>query len=52
MRVRWFGRTGRLFADELAAAHVPSVRAIRARLHVGQLRVQRIRTHLAALSNA
>jgi hypothetical protein len=38
-----------LFADEIAAARVPSIRAIRARLHVGQPRAQRIQGHLAAL---
>jgi hypothetical protein len=38
-----------LFADEIAAARVPSIRAIRAQLHVGQPRAQRIQGHLAAL---
>jgi hypothetical protein len=37
-------------AVELAAGRVPSVRAIRARLHVGQSRAQRLRTHLAMLN--
>jgi hypothetical protein len=37
-----------LFAAELAADRVPSVRAIRAALHVGQLRAQRLREYLAA----
>ena len=32
-----------VFAEELRAARIPSVRAIRARLHVGQPRAQRIR---------
>lgn len=36
-----------VFAAELAADHVPSVRAIRAALHVGQPRAQRLREHLA-----
>jgi hypothetical protein len=36
------------FAVELAAGRVPSVRAIRARLHVGQPRAQRVRGYLAA----
>jgi hypothetical protein len=36
-----------LFAEHLAADRVPSVRAIRARLHVGQLRAQRLRDYLA-----
>jgi hypothetical protein len=37
-----------LFAEELAADRVPSVRAIRAQLHVGQTRAQRLRDCLAA----
>jgi hypothetical protein len=37
-----------LFADHLAADRVPSVRAIRARLHVGQPRAQRLRDYLAS----
>jgi hypothetical protein len=37
-----------LFAEQLAADRVPSVRAIRAQLHVGQPRAQRLRDHLAA----
>ena len=40
------------FAGEVAAGCVPSGRAIRARLHVGQPRAQRVRAYLAALSNA
>jgi hypothetical protein len=36
-----------LFAEQLAADRVPSVRAIRAQLHVGQLRAQRLRDYLA-----
>jgi len=36
-----------LFAGQLASARVPSVRAIRAQLHVGQPRAQRLRDHLA-----
>lgn len=39
-----------LFADDLAANRVPSVRAIRARLHVGQPRAQRVRAYLATLT--
>jgi hypothetical protein len=35
------------FADQLAADHVPSVRAIRSQLHVGQPRAQRLRDYLA-----
>ena len=37
-----------VFAAELAADHVPSIRAIRAALHVGQPRAQRLRDYLAA----
>jgi hypothetical protein len=37
-----------MFAEELAADLVPSVRAIRAQLHVGQPRAQRLRDRLAA----
>ncbi len=40
----------RLFADDLAAGRVPSVRAIRTRLHVGQLRTQRAQAYLASLA--
>ncbi|MGD0705013.1 MAG: hypothetical protein ABSA02_34640 [Trebonia sp.] len=36
-----------LFAGQLAADRVPSVRAIRAQLHVGQPRAQRLRDYLA-----
>jgi hypothetical protein len=39
------------FAGEAAAGRVPSVRMIRARLHVGQPRAQRVRAYLTALSN-
>lgn len=39
-----------LFADDLAANRVPPVRAIRARLHIGQARAQRVRAYLAASS--
>jgi hypothetical protein len=38
-----------LFADDLEADRVLSVRAIRARLHVGQPRAQRVRAYLAVL---
>ena len=37
-----------IFADQLAADRVPSVRAIRAQLHVGQPRAPRLRDYLAA----
>jgi hypothetical protein len=39
-------RAAELFAGQLAADRVPSVRAIRAQLHVGQPRAQRLRDHL------
>ena len=39
-----------LFAAQLAADRVPSVRAIRAQLHVGQSRAQRLRDYLAVRS--
>jgi hypothetical protein len=44
-------RAVRVFADELAACRVPSVRAIRAQLHVGQPRAQRVRAHLSTLTS-
>jgi hypothetical protein len=40
------------FAGEVAAGRVPSVRAIRARLHVGQPRAQQVRAYLTARVNA
>jgi hypothetical protein len=40
-------RAAELFAGQLAADRVPSVRAIRAQLHVGQPRAQRLRDHLS-----
>lgn len=40
------------FAGEVAAGRTPSVRAIRARLHVRQPRAQRVRGYLAALADA
>lgn len=43
-------RAAQAFAVELAAGRVPPVRAIRARLHVGQPRAQRVRAYLAALN--
>jgi hypothetical protein len=36
-----------VFADQLAEDRVPSIRAIRAQLHVGQPRAQRLRDYLA-----
>jgi hypothetical protein len=44
-------RAAEEFAGEVAAGRVPSVRMIRARLHVGQPRAQRVQAYLAALSN-
>jgi hypothetical protein len=35
-----------LFAEQLAADRVPSIRAIRAQFHVGQPRAQRLRSTL------
>ena len=43
-------RAAQLFADHLAEDRVPSVRTIRAQLHVGQSRAQRLRDYLAALT--
>ena len=40
-----------LFAEDLAADRVPSVRAIRAGLHIGQPRAQRVRAYLATLGH-
>lgn len=41
-------RAAEVFADQLAGDRVPSIRTIRARLHVGQMRAQRLRDDLAA----
>jgi hypothetical protein len=41
-------RAAFVFAAELAADRVPSIRAIRAALHVGQPRAQRLRDYLVA----
>jgi hypothetical protein len=41
-----------LFADELAAGDVPSIRRIRAELHVGQPRAREIQQHLERLTPA
>ena len=43
-------QAARTFADDLAAGRIPSIRAIRSSMHVGQHRAQQIRGHLAALS--
>jgi hypothetical protein len=37
------------FADDMAAGRMPSIRAIRARLHVGQPWAQWMRAYLATL---
>jgi hypothetical protein len=42
-------RAAIVFADDLASNRVPSIRAIRAALHVGQPRAQRLRGHLAII---
>ena len=42
------GQAAELFAEQPAADQVPSVRAIRAQLHVGQARAQRLRDYFAA----
>ncbi len=38
-----------VFAADVAAGRVPSIRAIRSRLRVGQPRAQQVRAYLAAL---
>jgi hypothetical protein len=40
-------QAAKMFAEQLAADQVPSIRAIRAQLHVGQPRAQRLRGLLA-----
>src|SRR5207237_8375083 len=42
-----YARTAEAFATHVAAGTVPSIRAIRATLHVGQPRAQQVRAHLA-----
>ena len=42
----------RVFADELAAGDVPSIRRIRAELHVGQPRARQVQAHLETLTPA
>jgi hypothetical protein len=39
------------FADDLASNRVPSVWTIRARLHIGQPRAQRVQAYLATISS-
>ena len=43
-------QAAQLFADDLAAGCVPSVRTIRTRLHVGQPHAQRTQANLASLA--
>jgi hypothetical protein len=43
-------QAARLFAEQLSADRIPSVHTIRAMLHVGQPRAQRLRDYLAAVS--
>lgn len=43
-------RAAVVFAADLAADRVPSIRAIRAALHVGQPRAQRLRGYLATVT--
>ncbi len=45
-------QAARAFAGDVAARRVPSVRAIRAQLHVGQPRAQRVCAYLTGLTNA
>jgi hypothetical protein len=42
-------RAAEEFADEVAAGRMPPIRAIRARLHVGQPRAQQVQAHLGTL---
>jgi hypothetical protein len=43
------GRAAEEFADDVTAGRMPSIRVIRARLHVGQPRAQVVRAYLATL---
>ena len=43
-------RAAEEFAGDVAAGGLPSIRVIRARLHVGQPRAQRVRAYLATLA--
>jgi hypothetical protein len=45
-------RAAEEFAAEVAAGRSPSIRAIRARLHVGQPRARQVQAHLGALIEA
>ena len=44
-------QAAQVFVGDLASCGVPSVRAIRARLHVGQPRAQRVQAYLATLAS-
>jgi hypothetical protein len=44
-------RASEAFADDIAANRIPSIRTIRARLHIGQLRAQHVRAYLSAISH-
>jgi hypothetical protein len=44
-------RAAEVFAADVAAGRVPSIRAIRSRLRVGQPRARQVRAHLAALAD-
>ena len=44
-------RAAEAFAGELAGDRIPSVRSIRARLHVRQARAQRVQAYLASLAS-
>lgn len=45
-------RAASVFADELTAGRIPSIRAIRSELRIGQPRAQQVRRHLASLVRA
>ena len=44
-------QAAQVFAEDLSDSRVPSVRAIRAQLHVGQPRAQRVRSYLTTLAS-
>jgi hypothetical protein len=44
-------QAGEVFAADVAAGRVPSIRAIRSRLRVGQPRAQQVRAYLATLTD-
>jgi hypothetical protein len=45
-------RAAEVFADQLSTEQVPSIRAIRGHLHIGQPRAQRVRAYLTDLIEA